>query len=229
MLSSRLRELRDEADATQQDVANYLGITRPAYTGYETGLRQPDLGTLTRLADYFNVTTDYLLGRTTRRRETTGCWVPRPADAEYIRLPILLVADDPQSDTSSFMTLISIPVYDRFWADDSRCDGLLYHAWIDKTEIDDGDYFFLAVHDNNLANTGIRAGGLVLVRRQNTLSNGDIGLVSTTYDIEPATITRFWCRQGQAIVYEDEAHGPIALSLSEIKIIGKVVESRFKL
>jgi len=41
-----------------------LGITRPAYTAYEMGKRQPDYETLIKLADYFNVTVDYLLGRT---------------------------------------------------------------------------------------------------------------------------------------------------------------------
>ncbi len=67
MLSKRLREVRDEKEITQQEVADYLGITRPAYTAYETGNRQPDFDTLTKLANYFNVTTDWLLGRTNAR------------------------------------------------------------------------------------------------------------------------------------------------------------------
>lgn len=62
MLNERLKELRKQKKVTQQDVANYLGITRPAYTAYEKGSRNPDYDLLNKLARYFNVTTDYLLG-----------------------------------------------------------------------------------------------------------------------------------------------------------------------
>jgi transcriptional regulator with XRE-family HTH domain len=62
ILSQRLREIRNEAVATQQEVADHLGITRQAYAAYETGSRQPDLATLAKLAKYFGVTTDWLLG-----------------------------------------------------------------------------------------------------------------------------------------------------------------------
>ena len=67
MLSKRLTELRKEKGVTQKDMSLLLGITRPAYTAYEMGKRQPDYETLIKLADYFNVTIDYLLGRTEYR------------------------------------------------------------------------------------------------------------------------------------------------------------------
>jgi len=63
MLSDRLVKLRKVHNYTQQRVADYLGITRPAYTAYERGTRQPDYETLLKLADYYDVTIDYLLGR----------------------------------------------------------------------------------------------------------------------------------------------------------------------
>lgn len=63
MLTERLAQLRKQYKKTQQDVAAYLGITRPAYTNYESGTREPDNETLQKLADYFDVNTDYLLGR----------------------------------------------------------------------------------------------------------------------------------------------------------------------
>lgn len=64
MLADRLRLLRSQENKTQQQVADYLGITRPAYTAYEKGNRTPDYDLLTKIADYFGVSTDYLLGRT---------------------------------------------------------------------------------------------------------------------------------------------------------------------
>ncbi len=64
MLSDRLSKLRTKNKKTQQDMADLLGITRPAYTAYESGTRKPDYETLQKLADYFEVSVDYLLGRT---------------------------------------------------------------------------------------------------------------------------------------------------------------------
>lgn len=63
MIAKRLKELRSESGRKQHEVAKYLGITRPAYTAYESGSRQPDLETVKKLAEYFNTTTDYLLGK----------------------------------------------------------------------------------------------------------------------------------------------------------------------
>lgn len=63
MLQDRLRELRTQKHLTQEQVADKLGITRPAYTAYEAGKRQPDYSSLRQLADLYGVTTDYLLGQ----------------------------------------------------------------------------------------------------------------------------------------------------------------------
>lgn len=63
LFSDRLTSIRKKREYTQQRVADYLGITRPAYTAYERGTRQPDFNTLIRLADFFEVSTDYLLGK----------------------------------------------------------------------------------------------------------------------------------------------------------------------
>lgn len=70
MLAKRLRELRNEKGKKQHEVADYLGITRPAYTAYESGNRQPDLATVTKLAEFFSVTTDYLLGKSNEPNPT---------------------------------------------------------------------------------------------------------------------------------------------------------------
>lgn len=64
MLSKRLMTIRKKKHKTQQETADYLGITRPAYTAYESGSRTPDHENLIKLADYFNTSVDYLLGRT---------------------------------------------------------------------------------------------------------------------------------------------------------------------
>ena len=63
MLKSRLKELRTLKMMTQQEVANVFGISRQVYNNYELGKREPDYETIILFADYFETTTDYLLGK----------------------------------------------------------------------------------------------------------------------------------------------------------------------
>lgn|SRR5699024_4940594 len=64
----RLKNLRKERDLTQQDIANVLGVGRATIAGYETKGKQPDYEKLNQLANYFNTSVDYLLGRTDIRK-----------------------------------------------------------------------------------------------------------------------------------------------------------------
>lgn len=64
MLSTRLKALRIEKKLTQKQLAEKINVTHVSISGYESGNRSPDTDTLQRLADYFEVSTDYLLGRT---------------------------------------------------------------------------------------------------------------------------------------------------------------------
>lgn len=64
MFNVRIKSLRTSKKKTQQDIADLLGITRPAYTAYEQGNRTPDNETIQKLADYYGVSLDYLFGRT---------------------------------------------------------------------------------------------------------------------------------------------------------------------
>lgn len=60
--AERLRVLRGNSGMTQWQIAQALNISRSAYAYYETGATRPDFDTLTRLAQIFRVSTDYLLG-----------------------------------------------------------------------------------------------------------------------------------------------------------------------
>ena len=65
MISYWLKYYRHECGLTQQQVADRLKIERSTYTYYETGKTNPDSDAILRLADFFDVSTDYLLGRKT--------------------------------------------------------------------------------------------------------------------------------------------------------------------
>ena len=60
----RLRDLREDRDLSQQQVADYLGMKQPQYSRYERGLRDVPTDVLIRLAQFYNTTTDYILGLT---------------------------------------------------------------------------------------------------------------------------------------------------------------------
>ena len=70
MDSFRLRDLRLESHTTQTDIAEMLGITQQAYAHYENERRLPNVQMLCLLADYYNVSVDYLLGRTDEKSPT---------------------------------------------------------------------------------------------------------------------------------------------------------------
>lgn len=59
-----LMELRKEKGIGQKELAAYLSLSTGTISNYENGVHSPDLNTLCKLADYFDVTTDYLLNRT---------------------------------------------------------------------------------------------------------------------------------------------------------------------
>jgi len=64
MLGERLAQLRKERDLTQEQLAKIFNMSRSTYAQYEVDRRHPDYNTLKMIAEYFNVSTDYLLGRT---------------------------------------------------------------------------------------------------------------------------------------------------------------------
>ncbi|MEH7277610.1 helix-turn-helix transcriptional regulator [Bacillus toyonensis] len=67
MFGTKLNFLRKEKKLRQEDMAKHLGIARTTYAMYEQGNREPDYDTLQKLADFFDVSVDYLLGRTEKR------------------------------------------------------------------------------------------------------------------------------------------------------------------
>ncbi len=67
ILAKRLRQCRKEKGLTQWEVATYCEITEKAYQNYELMTREPKLDILIRIADLFNVSLDYLVGRTDKK------------------------------------------------------------------------------------------------------------------------------------------------------------------
>lgn len=66
-LGERMKELRLEKGLRQEDAARELDISMSAYCRYEHGEREPDASVLWRMADFFGVSIDYLVGRSDQR------------------------------------------------------------------------------------------------------------------------------------------------------------------
>jgi transcriptional regulator with XRE-family HTH domain len=64
IFGDRLKQLRINKNIMQKDMAQYLEIETISYQRYEYGDREPKFDKLIKLCDYFNVSADYLLGRT---------------------------------------------------------------------------------------------------------------------------------------------------------------------
>ena len=60
----RLRDIREDRDLTQQEIADYLIIRQNTYSQYENGHRQLPVDILVKLSEYYAVSTDYILGLT---------------------------------------------------------------------------------------------------------------------------------------------------------------------
>ena len=59
----RLKDIREDRDVTQREIAEYLHIKQNTYSQYETGQRGLPVDILIKLAEYYRTSTDYLLGR----------------------------------------------------------------------------------------------------------------------------------------------------------------------
>lgn len=62
-----IRNLRIDGGYTQRQIGDYLGISQNTYSQYEIGVLNYPIDALIKLADFYNVSVDYLLGRTSRK------------------------------------------------------------------------------------------------------------------------------------------------------------------
>lgn len=64
----RIRDMREDKDLTQKQISEYLMCDQSLYSKYERGEREIPLGLIVKLADYYDVSIDYLVGRCSEKR-----------------------------------------------------------------------------------------------------------------------------------------------------------------
>lgn len=107
MNTERLKAIRNQKKVTQKEVSDALGISPNTYKNYEQGMREPNNEMLCKLADYFEVTVDYLLGRekapdpfaelnlsTEDEQEVLAKYMSLPENVRAILLDVLIQLGD---------------------------------------------------------------------------------------------------------------------------------------
>ena len=100
MLKDRLKELRERKGYTKKQVAAGVGITDRAYIAYEYGERDVSTETLSKLADFYGVSTDYLLGRPT---------APEPKTPEQLLMKLSELKNFDELEEALFEQYMQLP------------------------------------------------------------------------------------------------------------------------
>ena len=200
-----LKSLRSSHGLTQEELSKNLKISRSTIGMYESGARQPDFETLELIADYFNVDTDYLLGRTNKTN-----YIPTPSRKGIVINVLGRVA-------------AGIPL--------EAIEDIIDTEEISEEMAKTGEFFGLQINGDSME-PKFSKGDVVIVRKQDDAESGDIVIAMVNGD--DATCKRLKkYQEGIALISTNPAYDPIYFSNKEIeekpvRIIGKVVELRAK-
>lgn len=207
--ADRLKTLREKRGLGREQLAERLGLSYHAIAKYETGKRSPDQETILKIADYFNVSVDYLLGRSDDP-------TPLNDDDRILRkigaIPVTKMYKLPVIG----IIRAGEPIY--------AAENIIDYQEVSADDIRGGEYFFLQVVGDSMINEGIKPGARVLVRRQDYVDDGSIAVVIVNGD--EATLKRVRYLDGKVVLlsanplYEPKIYDP-----SEVKIIGKVIQT----
>ncbi len=201
-----LKSLRVAKGLTQDELSKQLNISRSTIGMYEKGAREPDFEILELIADYFNVDTDYLLGRTVK---TT--YIPSSALRKGVSINVL------------GRVAAGIPI--------DAIEEVIDTEEITEEMAKTGEFFGLKIKGNSME-PRIYENDVVIVRQQNDAESGDV--VIATINGDEATCKRLRkYRDGIELISNNPSYEPMFFSNEEIlskpvRIIGKVVELRGK-
>lgn len=204
---NRIAELRKEKKLSQKEFGKIIDAAQNTVCQWENGKREPDNLTLNKIADYFEVSIDYLLGNDTKKEPFDVT-----KDPNYIEINKSRLKRIPILGTIS----AGLPLYA-----DEHIEGYTF------TDLNGGaEYFALRVRGDSMNAARICDGDLVIVRRQPTVENGEIAVVLV--DKENATVKRF-NQNGNIVILSPQSSNPAHqiqqydISQTKIEVLGKVV------
>ena len=199
---NRIAELRKRKKLTQVELCQRVNITQASLSGWERGRHEPDYDTLKMLAEFFGVSTDYLLGRTDVERPTFDL-----EKAGILPLPEMM--DIPLVGTIACGTPIL--------ASQNIEDYLQAPAYTHAT-------FALRCQGDSMINARIFDGDVVFIRQQDDVDDGDIAAVLIG---EEATLKRVRKFPAKLVLspcnplYDDIIY--TGSDLDRVRILGKAV------
>lgn len=202
----RLKQLRNKAGLTQTEMCSMFGVAQNTYSQWETDKREPDFKTLSRIADYFQVSVDYLLGRDAPSESAET--VPGLIAVRKQKIPVLgeIACGKPIFADEDREVYVSV-------SEDLVCD----YALIAK-----GDSMLPRIHD----------GDLVFIREMPVVENGRIAAVLIE---DEATLKRVFFypeKQKLMLVSDNPAWEPflyVGEELGTVRILGLAVAAQTNL
>jgi len=213
LFGERLKKLRMEANLSRQALAKKLNLSYWALAKYETEEREPDYETLHRLANFFSVSVDYLLGRSAMRNPSAIQEnMPMAASCEKtIKIPVL------------YFVRPGKPLLSK--------ENVAGYMPIPAADVADKECFWLQVTGDAMAGSRIYDGDLVLVQKQETAENGEIVLVSI--DGESAILRKYYAEPDRIVLRPtNPSYEPLVFTgtaRERVRILGKAIQVRIKL
>ena len=216
--SDMLTYLRKRENLSQQELAEKTGLTRSAIGMYETGKREPDFETLEKIADFFNVNMDYLIGKSDFKNNTEmfQYWDKQNKAKEFYKE----VADIPNTcpiETKRFPLLGKIACGEPVFADEDR------ESYVEAGTNIQAD-FCLKAKGDSMINARIYDGDIVFIRKQPDVNDGEIAAVLID---DEATLKRVFKMPGRIqLRAENPKYKPIDITEEQnikVLVLGKAV------
>ncbi|WP_206886114.1 LexA family protein [Alicyclobacillus mali (ex Roth et al. 2021)] len=215
----RLKYLRRQRDLTQRDIANILKVSVSAVGMYERGEREPTIEMIERLADFFDVSLDYLFGRSN---------IPLPARTKVMQNSAWHESVNPIRNLIIYEDTVSVPVLGSIRAGqpvEMIQEADPEYEQVDKELIRHRDAFILYVRGDSMIGDQIYEGDRVVVICTPDFSPSDICVVAING--EEATLKRVK-RQGDICILSSSNPNmePMIYPAKDVHVIGIVVEVR---
>lgn len=206
MFSERLKTLRKKKGLSQGALSAQLGVTQQAVGKWETGRSTPDPATVARLAELLDTTTDILLGVT-----------PTQPQRQDFGGPVGSYAESPVPVVGTVRAGYGALAFEEDYG-------------VEMAPVKDPDNYFYLIVKGDSMEPRIHDGDYALVRRQPTLSNGELGVM--VFGEGEGTLKRY-LQRGNAVVLQpfNPAYDELIIrgeELEDLYIVGKVVETKTK-
>ena len=197
----KLKELREQKGIMQKDLAKHFGVAKSTYSYWESGKTEPDTKIISAIAEYFGVSIDFLLGKS-----TSANFFDKFDDI----LPI---------EAKSFPMLGEIACGKPIMANEEK---ELYVTAGAKINAD----FCLRAKGDSMVNARIEDGDIVFIKKQEIVDNGEIAAIVIENSV---TLKRvyYYPEQKKLILQAENPHYPplayVDMELDSIHILGKAV------